>query len=102
MRGIGRSALGRTDRRTSHEALLAQHLAFDPPSALLIRLDQETEVLWTPSRRRRHGRVAHGWVRQAGGHIVELLECTGRLAGSLGLAGAVGLLSAHMVQLATR
>ena len=85
----------------AHRNHTSRCVPFEPPAALLARLDREADGLWTSRRGRGRRRMASDLLRSANLEIRRLLEGTGHITAYLVLASAAGRLSAHMVQLAS-
>ena len=85
----------------AHRNRTSRCVPFEPPAALLVRLDREADGLWKCKRGRGRGRVASDLFRSASLQVRGLFEGTGHITAYLVLASAAGRLSAHMVQLAS-
>ena len=73
--------------------------AFEAPSALVGRLERELDAAMPSPRRARAQRVSPQVVQRASRVVTQGLSETARLCAHVGLAGALGIMSAHLVQL---
>ena len=73
---------------------------FEAPAALVGRLDRELDAAMPRPRRQRGGRgVSPEVMERASRVLTQGLSETARLCAHVGLAGALGVMSAHLVQL---